>query len=141
VSRFLSAAFILLAMLPLTCWSCDGIAIKDARVYETPPGAEVLAGYATLQNPGGAPVMLTASDSPEFSVVEFHSMTMVDNVMHMQQEKQLLIPAHGELVFAPGALHLMLIQPVKRFRIGDNITINLHCGSGVSKAVFPVKAR
>jgi copper(I)-binding protein len=128
-------------MLPLTCWSCEGITVKDARVFEAPPGAEVLAGYVTLLNAGNTPAMLTASDSAEFAAVEFHSMTMVDNVMRMQPEKNLSIPAHGELVFAPGALHLMLIQPLKRFRAGDSITVNLHCGDHVSKAVFQVQTR
>jgi len=141
VNRCLLAAALLWALSVPVCWSCDGLSIKDARIFEAPPGAEVMAGYATLRNSASTPLTLAASDSPEFASVEFHSMLTVDNVMRMRQEKQLSIPAFGELVFAPGSLHLMLMQPVRRFRVGDNITINLHCGSGVSKVIFPVTAR
>ena len=122
-------------------WACGGIELENARIMEPPPGAGVLAGYATLHNRGDTDIKLTGADSPDFALVEFHSIMQGEQTTRMRAEKELTIPAHGSVVFSPGKLHMMMFRPRKDFRLGDNITLTLHCGRDRQVAAFPVMAR
>lgn len=106
---------------------------------EAPPGAGALAGYALLRNTGETAVFLTGADSPDFTQVEFHALTQDGTVMHMRQMRELPIPAHGELRFAPGKIHIMLFGPKREYHTGDSATVKLRCGKDSLSAEFPVK--
>lgn len=120
---------------------CPGLIVEAPKIMEPPPEAGVLAGYARLRNPSDAELRLTGADSADFASVEFHSMSQVDKALRMRPEKQLSIPAHGELDFSPGKLHIMLFKPGKDFRPGDSVKLNLYCGRDSLSADFKVTAR
>jgi copper(I)-binding protein len=132
------AAALAAAWASNAAFGCGGITVEDPQIKAPPPEAGVLAGYARLLNPGNVELSLTGADSPEFALVEFHSMSRVGNAMRMRPEKQLAIPARGELVFSPGKLHIMLFKPGREFRAGDVVKLNLHCGSGQLAVDFKV---
>jgi hypothetical protein len=134
------AVLLLGACLAAPAWACEGLVVEQARVIEAPPGATILAAYATLRNSGDKVITITSADSPDFASAEFHQMMMVDGMMHMQQEDTLIIPAHSLLTLKSGQSHLMLFDPKRPLKSGDNVTLNLHCGAASQAIAFPVQA-
>ncbi len=127
----------LLLSLPL---SASELHVEKAYVPEAPPVAPVMAGYLDLVNPTSSPITITGVQSPMFEQVEIHSMSMKDSMMHMEQLKQLTIPAHGKVSLDPGGYHLMLIKPKKAFHSGDMIGITLLLANGEKISLkLPVK--
>ena len=48
--------------------------VQDPWIRTAPPAAQVMGGFATLHNPGNAPIRVTAASSPAFDRVELHEM-------------------------------------------------------------------
>jgi len=66
-----------------------------------------------------------SSDSAE--AVEVHESKIGDDgIMRMIPQASVPLPADGELEFAPGGLHIMLVGVKKDFKPGDSIEIVLH---------------
>ena len=87
------------------------LGVTDAWIRAAPPGANVVAGYATLQNTGDAPLTLLTVQSDAFRMTSLHE-TIVDEGVSKMRELHRLRIAPGETVaLAPGGLHLMLSQP------------------------------
>ena len=75
---------------------------------ETPAGAKVAAGYLIIKNGSSTPDRLVSATAELAGTVEFHEMTMTDNVMSMRQiDGGVEIPANGEVRFEPNSYHLM----------------------------------
>lgn len=109
-------------------WGCAGLEVTDARINEAPPGAQVQVGYATLHNRSAGELRLTGANSPDFGRVEFHAMTQGPEGMRMTRVAEPIIPSKGSLTFAPGGLHIMLFQPQRELRAGQQARLELHCG-------------
>ena len=76
----------------------------------TQPGTTTGTAYMHVKNTGRKPVRLLSATTPAADRVEFHTMTMTDNIMRMRPATNgILIAAKGELKFGPGATHMMLI--------------------------------
>lgn len=119
---------------------CEGLAVKNGWVREAPPGAMMLAAYATLTNAGAKARKVTSADSPDFGLVEFHETTQVEGRMHMRQLQAVIVPAGSETTLRPGGAHLMLMQPQRSLRSGDRVSFNLHCGDGAPLSItLPVQ--
>jgi periplasmic copper chaperone A len=118
---------------------CKGLRIEQAWIPEGPPVASVLAGYARLDNDGGAALRINAVDGADFGSVEMHQMSMAGGMMQMRPLHQLEVPAHGSLLLADGGTHLMLINPKHPFKAGDSSVLVFHCGSQSSPATFAVR--
>ncbi|MGH1559931.1 copper chaperone PCu(A)C [Caulobacter segnis] len=67
-------------------------------------------GFFTLVNAGKAPVTLKAVESPAAGKVEIHQSAMNGEVMTMRRQDTVTIPAGGQVAFAPGGYHLMLLS-------------------------------
>lgn len=132
------ASFVL-AFVAISGHACEGLEVADARVMESPPGASVVAGFATLRNDGDKPLIISRADSPDFTSVEFHSLIRKDGLIRMVVESSLTVPPHGALVIKSGERHLMLFQPKKDFHAGDRVTIKLFCGAGMREVRMPVE--
>ena len=133
------ALLLLLAAAP--AWACTGLKVTEAWVREAPPGAPMLAGYAKLANPTKKSMTVFLVDSPDFGEVAMHQTMVMDGMSHMHGVEELEIPAKKSKRFAPGGLHLMLMQPKKPLKAGDKVTINFHCGPEAPvSVVFPVKS-
>jgi len=122
------SALIVLALLTGAA-SAGQLIFHDAWSPLAPPG-RMMAGFVQIQNQGEAPVVLVDGHSEQFGRIEIHTMDMEDGVMRMRRLDQLSI-APGETVeLAPGGLHLMLIQPLRQFEIGQVIDLELIDASG-----------
>lgn len=119
-----------------TCSVTDVVAaettltITDGWIRAAPPGAPMLAGYLTVHNADTTPIRVVAADSADFGAVSIHRTEIVDGVSRMRPATEVSVPAGGDLQFAPGGLHLMLMQPGRTLSAGDRIVIQLRTASG-----------
>lgn len=124
VSRI--TTMLLLAALLTACSGTAGngeISVFDARV-PVPAGANG-AAYMTLTNEAGSDDQLVGATTDIAEAVELHQTTTTDGSMSMQQLDGVEIPAGGETVLEPGALHLMLIGVTDELAEGDIVEFTL----------------
>lgn len=104
--------------------------IEKAWIRAAPPGATALAGYAIVRNPCSAPMVITDASSAQFVMGMIHETLIENGVSRMRHVASLSLPAKGELVFAPGGRHLMLMHPKRQLNVGDRVTVNLKLADG-----------
>ena len=74
----------------------------------TPDGAQVAAGYLTIENDAAAPDRLVSATAEIAGKTQIHLMTMVDGVMKMREVSEgVPVPPHGTVALDPNAYHLM----------------------------------
>lgn len=111
------------------------IVVKDAWVAEAPPVARVLACYITIENTSDREQVLMRVTSSLFSDIEIHRTELRDGIARMWPESKLAIPPKGKVVFQRGGYHLMLINPVRPLRAGNNVDLVLEFESGLKLPV------
>lgn len=117
------------------------IGVSDAWIPQAPPGAAMLAGYLTIKNDSDAPVSILAAESDRFRTVSVHQTVIENGVARMRELHSLEIAPGKEVKFAPGGMHLMLMQPRKAVEPGDHIEITLLFSDGTRvPAIFDVQA-
>lgn len=124
--------------LALNASAASDIQISDPWVLEAPPGAKVLAAYMEIKNNGEKPRILTNVSSPAFGQVGIHQSVMHGNMVHMEQLKELNIPAHASVALKPGGLHFMLMDEKKPLRAGNQVPLTLIFQGGEKVAVTAV---
>jgi hypothetical protein len=116
----------MLGLLPSVVGSADSaIMIRDAWIREAPPNSTVLAGYMLLENQSDTDQSLISVSATAFGGVMIHRTEQKDGMAHMSHQKQVIVPANGKIVFAPGGYHLMLMKPKRSLRDGDEVSVNL----------------
>jgi copper(I)-binding protein len=116
----------MLSLLPNLASAADStIVIRDAWIREAPPNSAVLAGYMILENQTDKSQSLTSASSTAFGRAMIHRTEQKDGMAHMMHQKQVTIPAKGKVVFAPGGYHLMLMEPKRSLRAGDQADVDL----------------
>ena len=138
MTRYALLLPILLAAMPSA--AADGLEVRDAWIRAAPPGAIVLAGYATIENRGAGTVRLIDASSSAFARVEFHEMRMADGLMKMRRLESVDVPAGQSVAFAPGSDHLMLHEPRHAIAKGDRIELELvDDAGGRTRVTFEVR--
>lgn len=84
--------------------------LEDAWVRALPPTQANTAAYVTVRNPGSEPLTITGGSAALAARVELHDTAEVDGMLRMRQQDSVTVPAGGSLEFAPGGLHLMLLE-------------------------------
>lgn len=87
-------------------------------------------GYMVLANRGRAADALEKVESPIAARVEIHASSMAGGVMSMTRADRVAIPAGGQVVFGPGAYHLMFIGLTRTLKAGDAAPATLSFASG-----------
>lgn len=135
---------LLIAML-LCCaapaWAgCEGLQVADAWVRAAPPGATMLAGYATVKNTGKTARTLHGVSSKDFDAVEIHKTVIEGGVSKMLMLETVNVAPQGEARFEPTGMHLMLFTPKRALKAGDTLQLAFSCGGKSRlKAKFVVK--
>lgn len=106
------------------------VAIRDAWVREAPPNAQVLAGYARIENTGDQAEAVVAVGSAAFEKAEIHHSEVKDGVARMAQVKRLDLPPGQIVKLEPGGTHMMLFNPKSPLRAGQHVTLNFTLGNG-----------
>lgn len=110
------------------------LVVDGAWIRQPPPGAKMLGGYLRLKNPGTTAVKVVSATTSLSPRAELHTHLKVDGVMRMRQVPFIEVPADGEVVLAPGGLHLMVMQLPAVPKEGDvvNVTLTLEDGRTVT---------
>lgn len=120
--------FLLVLALTLTLSACSApgdIEVHSAWVRPTAQGQN--AGvYLTIHNHSNNDDELTGVTATVADVAEIHESKMVNDVMQMNMLPSLPIAADEEIIFAPGGLHVMLINIKEQLVLGEHIGIVLH---------------
>ena len=124
-------AFIVLGLAALSVRAEDATTqIVDPWVQAAPPNVKVLAAYLEIKNNGKKPRHLVSITSPDFGRIEIHRSVMHGNMVHMEQQKELVIPAQDSVVMKPGGTHLMLMKPRAALKAGDSVPLTLFFKNG-----------
>lgn len=129
------AALILALSLNAAAREEAGVFVSDAWVREAPPGVAMMAGYMTLRNNTSRSQVLVAASSPGFETVMMHRTVVKDGMASMEHTRQVELSPSASLTFTPGGYHLMLMNPKRTLRAGDQVVINLEFRGGL---VLPV---
>ncbi len=101
----------------------EGLQVRDARALATVPGQGVAAAYMTIRSRAAARIVSAESDAA--GAVQFHSMSMRDDIMRMRQLDSLDLPAGQEVRLVPGGVHLMLAGLKHPLRAGGSVDLRL----------------
>jgi copper(I)-binding protein len=116
------------------------IVVSEAWIRWLPANLPA-GGYVTLTNTGTQAQVLTGATSPDFGEVSLHHSVQRDGVSQMQPVSRVEIPPGGALSLAAGGYHLMLEQPRRPLKPGDEVSITLHFAGGDSMtAQFEVRS-
>lgn len=128
LGAILSAALALPTALPASAheYEAGALHIEHPWARATPPKAGVAGAYMVIENHGKTADRLLGGSTEAAKDVQIHSMTMDSGVMKMRQLPDgLLLPAGKTVSLSPGALHLMLIDPVKPLKEGERVPLTL----------------
>jgi copper(I)-binding protein len=103
--------------------------VEDAWIRAAPPVAEVMAGYLTLRA-GRSAIEVVAAACEGFGDTEIHESVVIDGVAAMRPLTTVRVAAGASRKFAPGGLHLMLLEPERIPAIGEAVACRLELAAG-----------
>ena len=111
------------------------VVIRDAWIREAPPNAQVLAGYAQIENTTDKADAIVTVSSTAFEKAEIHRSEVKDGVARMAQAKRLDLPPGQIVKLEPGGTHVMLFNPKSPLRAGQHVTLSFTLSSGKTLSV------
>jgi copper(I)-binding protein len=109
--------------------AATALTVKDPWVKAAKAGT-MTAAFGALVNDTGADITVIGAASPA-SPMELHEMTMKDGKMLMRPKPGgFVIKAGGSEQLSPGGDHLMLMQPIRPIRPGDELSVTLNLSDG-----------
>ena len=116
------------------------LTIDDAWIAEAPPVSKVMVAYMSIKNTGSEDLEIIHAESDVYSSIEFHETIHEDDMARMVRHDSLQIDAHSSIELKRGGPHLMLFNPVRRLKDGDNVEITLTLYNRQTITIFvPVK--
>lgn len=97
--------------------------IENPFVREMPPTAPATGAFMTLINSSDQDIAIVSAKSDAAKKVELHTHTHDNGVMRMREIPEILVPAMGQAELKPGGLHIMLINPTRTLKEGDEVQI------------------
>ncbi len=99
------------------------VTIEDAWVRETVPAQKTTGAFATVKSTEAA--KLLAVKSPVAKVVEIHSSSTKNGVMHMSAVDAVALPAGKTVRLVPGGeYHVMLIGLARPMKVGETVPLS-----------------
>jgi len=114
-----------ISLLLSACGAEKGMEVHEVWMRPAAQG-ENGAVYFVIHNHSSEADEITSVSTDIAQAVEIHESTMNGDVMEMHQLESLPLEAYAEIKFAPGGLHLMLVNLKKDVNVGDEIEITLH---------------
>ena len=106
------------------------LGVFDAWIRGAPPGAAMMAGYATLTNDGDEPLTVLTVQSDAFRMTSLHETIVNEGVVKMRDIHRLVIAPGQSVRLEPGGRHLMLMQPRQPVVIGEKVAIRFMLADG-----------
>ncbi|MDH5386906.1 MAG: copper chaperone PCu(A)C [Gammaproteobacteria bacterium] len=92
-----------------------------------------------IKNSGDQIAKIISATSDNFKRISFHQTQQENEMAKMKHMSTLTIPAKGQLVLEAGSHHIMLFNPVKKLKAGDQVNLDLKLENGdVVNLVVPV---
>lgn len=123
----------LLALTPVVAAAAPrGAPVSVREAWARPAAAGMNgAGYLTLVNTSDRPVTLVGASSPVARAVMIHQTALKGGVASMRgMDEALVIPAGGQVVFAPGGRHFMLMGLAAELTPGGRLPLILTFDDG-----------
>jgi copper(I)-binding protein len=86
--------------------------------------------HKNIDNTCVAPVEIVSASSPAFADVSLHETRIENGISRMRALTVLPVAAHASVSFAPGGLHLMLMQPKLVLKEGDQVEVDFTLRDG-----------
>ncbi len=101
--------------------------IQHPYASPSPPAVKVGAAYLTaIVNSGAVGDKLLSASSPAAEAIEMHRNVRSGDMISMQKQNSIEIPAGGKVEMAPGeSLHLMLVGLKAPLKTGDKFPLTL----------------
>lgn len=136
--------FPLLLLLPLllraaSASACAGLEVREPWIRAAPPGAAMLAGYGVIRNTSPHDITLTGVSGAGFGHVMLHETLFEAGEARMRHRGEITIPAGGELLLAPGGLHLMLMKPRSALAPDQQVPLEFDCDGARQTVTFRVR--
>jgi len=93
--------------------------IDGAWIAEAPPVSKVMAAYMEIENETQQDRQATSMQCKEFERAEFHRTVEKDGMARMEHQHVLNIKAGSKLELKPGGYHIMLFNPARHLKAGD----------------------
>ena len=101
----------------------EGVEVHEAWARPAAQGGNG-AAYFVIRSSAADEIVGVSSEVAD--AVEMHESIMSGDVMEMHHLESIPLEAGGEVRFAPGGLHIMLISLKQDLKSGDEIEITLH---------------
>ncbi|MCO6441788.1 MAG: copper chaperone PCu(A)C [Nitrococcus mobilis] len=136
VKKLLASALLALSGL---AFADEGISIDQGWIRLLP--AELPAGgYFVLDNHTDHTITLTGVTAEGFARAMLHRSVVTNGHGEMHHVASIEVPAGGQLRFAPGGYHIMLMAPHDPLKPGDRVAVTLKFADGSTRrAEFLVK--
>jgi copper(I)-binding protein len=116
----------------------EGISITDGRLVLPAVKGNPGAVYFTVHNDSASQVAIRHAAVKGAKSAMIHTVTIFDSKADMEEMSQVAVPAHGELVFEPGKLHIMAMDLDDTLQKGGTTQVTLEFAGG-DQAEFPVE--
>lgn len=114
--------------------------VENPFVREMPPTAPATGAFMTLINSSDQDIAIVRAQSDAAEKVELHTHTHDNGVMRMREIPEISVPAMGQAELKPGGLHIMLINPTRALKEGDDVRIMVTLTDGSElEIIAPVR--
>lgn len=112
-------------MFVTACTPKEGIEVREAWMN---PASQNTNGavYLVIHNYSEADDALMGASTEIAEAVELHRATVVNDVAKMEVLPSVPLSAGEDVEFAPGGLHIMLVNLREELKVGETIEITLH---------------
>ncbi len=101
------------------------VVITDYWVAASIPGQMRSAAYLTIRNAADAEERLLGAATPAAGMTHLHRTVVEDGISRMGGVDAVILPPQGEVRFAPGGLHIMLMAMPEPFAEGETVPLTL----------------
>lgn len=101
------------------------VAVTSVWARATPPGAKTGAVYMTLVNKGGSADRLVEVSTPVADKAQLHIESNDNGVMKMRPLTGVDLKPGEQVVFKPGAMHVMLMGLRQQLKAGESFPLTL----------------
>jgi periplasmic copper chaperone A len=131
------SSVVLVACKPSPDEKIPSLQVAQAHIKVMPPGQSRAAAYLVLRNNEHRDRQVLAVEADIAGSAEVHQHLHEDGMMKMRKVAHLMIPAKGEIVFAPGGYHVMLFDVAEPPAVGAQFSLTFELDGG-ERFTFPV---
>jgi copper(I)-binding protein len=126
---------LILLTVSMPAGAASNLAFTEAYVAAAPPGISAMAAYMVIENPGDSSRRIIAISSDDFAEVQIHRSTLEKGVARMEQMESLPVEPGSKVELSPGGIHLMLLEPVRDFELGEIILLQVREADGTEHSL------